>query len=191
MLLLLCSWDGFERREEEFLPPDSSVNHETNPARPVKCGRDGVHLLPNVFIVARGKQREEKGKNWTNKHVQMFSVLSRMAAASLWIFGGVKRLSAPREGKKKSFIFRLCVSPVGDRYERRCQQTQPRCLARERERERSAVPCIDEDTTSVIWERERREKKTGRGKTGGASLNYAVSISPFREDRSISHAKNH
>lgn len=31
----------------------------------------------------------------------------------------------------------------------------------------------------------------GGDKTGGASLNYAVSISPFREDRSISHAKNY
>lgn len=41
---------------------------------------------------------------------------------------------------------------------------------------------------SVIWEREGRGGE-GEGKKRGGLLNYAVSISPFREDRSISHAK--
>lgn len=148
--------------------------------------------LAKCFHCGAGETKRGEGKKMnkqTCSNVQR--AFQNGCCVSLNLRGSETFICSERRKKKKSFIFRLCVSPVGDRYERRCQQTQPRCLARERERERSAVPCIDEDTTSVIWERERREKKTGRGKTGGASLNYAVSISPFREDRSISHAKNH
>lgn len=70
------------------------------------------------------------------------------------------------------FIF-VYVSPV------RVQYKGSYCISRERERERRVL-CMDEDIIeiSVIWEW-----------GGGGLLNYAVSISPFREDRSISHAK--